>query len=223
MKIRNARGRKDENSGYIRLFDNVSLGQLISKVQATVISNGTELERLILARTNTIANLDEFINSVTEGETNDGIYVCKKSVIKKSAINITKHEPDLLIFLVQKRRVCKIIELKDGDAFDTKKSRGEKEQLEEFADKFGAKIPFVTEYYICCFNQNDKDIIEKGFKGVFDKNHILTGRELCDILKIDYDEIVNIRKADTKDNINYFLDEIVAIPEIKAEIEKRIK
>ena len=54
MKIRNARGRQDGNSGYIRLFNNSKLGSLLSKAQATVISNGNELERIILEKTNNI-------------------------------------------------------------------------------------------------------------------------------------------------------------------------
>lgn len=46
MKIRNQKGRKDGNSGYTRVFNNSELGDLISKIQATVISNGNELEKL---------------------------------------------------------------------------------------------------------------------------------------------------------------------------------
>ncbi|MCM1329714.1 MAG: hypothetical protein NC253_09775 [Ruminococcus sp.] len=223
MKIENAKGRRDENSGYIRLFDNVKLGQLLSKAQATVISNGTEFERIILSRTNNISDLDEFIDSVTDGTQPDGVYVCKKATAKKSKLTVPNHEPDLLVFLVQKKRLCKIIELKDGDTFDTKKARGEREQLEEYSIKFGAKIPFVAEYYICCFNQEDKDFIETGFKGVFTREHIMTGRELCEILSIDYDDIVESRKADARDNVDYFVSELLNIPEIKAEILRKLK
>lgn len=222
MKIKNAKGRRDENSGYIRLFDNVELGQLLSKAQATVISNGTELERMILDRTKNIPDLDEFIDSAADGTKPDGVYVCKKSVAKKSKLTVPKSEPDLLVFLVQKKRLCKIIELKDGDTFDTKKARGEQEQLAEYSANFGAKIPFVTEYYICCFNQEDKDFIATGFKGVFSREHIMTGRELCDILSIDYDEITASRKADARDNVDFFISELLSVPDIKDEIVKRL-
>lgn len=218
MKIRNARGRMDENSGYIRLFNNIKLGQLLSKAQATVISNGNELERLVLDRTNNIDDLDLFIDAVTENQKDDGVYVCEKKILKKSPLTIPKHEPDLLVFIVQNKRVCKIIELKDGDAFDTKKSRGEREQLEEFSIKFGAKIPFVTDYFICCFNQDDKELIMQGFKNAFTIEHIMTGAELCDILSIDYAEIIQSRKKDAEDNIKYFVEELYKIPEIKAEM-----
>lgn len=223
MKIRNAKGRKDENSGYIRLFDNTGLGQLLSKVQATVISNGSELERMLVDRADSISNLDEFIDLVTEGKQADGVYVCKKKFVKKSKLTIPNHEPDLLVFVVRQKRVCKVIELKDGDTFDTKKARGEKEQLEEYAIKFGAKIPFVTEYYICCFNQDDKSAIMTGFKNVFSEEHIMTGRELCSILNIDYSEIISERKADAADNFSYFVSELLNIPDIKKEILLQLK
>lgn len=215
MKIRNARGRQDGNSGYIRLFNNSKLGSLLSKAQATVISNGNELERIILEKTNNIKDLDIFIEEVTDNKKPDGVYVCDKKTLKKSPLTIPKHEPDLLLFIVQSRRVCKVIELKDGDSFDTKKSRGEQEQLEEFTIKFGAKIPFVTEYYICCFNQNDKELIMLGFKNAFKIDHIMTGQELCEILDIDYNEIIQKRKMDAEDNIKYFASEIMKIEEIK--------
>ena len=115
-----------------------------------------------------------------------------------------------------------MIELKDGDAFDTKKANGEKEHLNEFVLKFGARIPFVADYYICCFNQLDKSVIYTGFKGAFDINHILTGQELCDILGIDYDDIVNLRQQDANENFEYFLDELLEIDEVKNYIVNKL-
>ena len=50
MKIRDMIGRRDGNSGYTRVFENGALGQLLSRVQATVISNGNELEKLLIER-----------------------------------------------------------------------------------------------------------------------------------------------------------------------------
>ena len=55
---------------------------------------------------------------------------CSKKCLKNSSIKIQDQdeknrkryiEPDFIIFIVQSRRICKIIELKDGDNFDTKK------------------------------------------------------------------------------------------------------
>lgn len=222
MRIRNAKGRRDGDSGYTRVLGNEQLGQLISRVQSTVISNGTELERMILERCNTINSLDQFIEEVTYGNQDDGIYLCKKKTLKKSSYSIKDIEPDLLIFIVERKRVCKVIELKDGDNFDTKKSQSERKNLEQFATQFGAKIPFVTEFYICCFNQSDKNIIKEGFKNKFEIEHILNGEELCDILNIDYQEIIRIRKKDTEDNLEYFIDELLKIDDVKNRIQEKL-
>ncbi|MGN0519443.1 MAG: restriction endonuclease [Candidatus Fimenecus sp.] len=218
MKIRNAEGRQDGGSGYTRVLGNADLGQLISRIQSTVISNGTELERIIVSLTNTIPNLELFIDNVTDGSQEDGVYLCQKKILKKSRYAIAGIEPDLLVFVVERRRVCKVIELKDGDNFDTKKSASEREHLEQFATSFGAQIPFVTEFYICSFNQEDKDLIQIGFKNKFEPEHIMTGRELCTILHISYDDIVNTRHEDMRDNFDYFISELVNIPEVKEKI-----
>ena len=222
MKISDAKGRQDENSGYVRVLGNFSLGQLISKIQATVISNGSELERIILSKTQNITDLEDFINNVVNGFQKNGVYVCQKKILKKSKYSIDKIDPDLLVFIVQQKRICKIIELKDGDNFDTKKAMAEKEHLVEFTLKFGSQIPFVAEYYICSFNQTNKDKIKEGFKNQFEMKNILTGEELCHILNLNYHQIVQQRSIDTQDNINYFIDELLKISEIRKLIIKKI-
>lgn len=225
--IRNAKGRNDGNSGYTRVLGNDELGSLISKIQATVISNGSELEKLIQNRCNLVPELNEFIDLATVGDISDGVYLCNKKTYLASRYVVTDNEnkkivPDMLVFIVERRRICKVIELKDGDSFDTKKSAGEKNHLELFIQKFGMQIPFVTEYYICCFNQEDKEIIYTGFKGDFDYNNILTGKELCDILKISYNEIVELRKRDAKENLEYFIDNLLDISEVKKMVLERL-
>lgn len=207
------------SGGYNRVFDNNELGRLMAKVQSTVISNGNELEKIILSKTQNITDLDTYIEKVTNGEVPNGTYVCTKRILKKSSYKLDGNEPDLLIFLVQQKRVCKIIELKDGDSFDTKKASGEQEHLERFNLHIGAKIPFVSDYFVCCFNQTSKEEIVKGFKNAFDINHVMTGIELCEILGISYNEIIEERKKDARDNIEYFYQELMAIPETKEMLE----
>lgn len=211
MKIANMKGRS-KGSGYNRLFNDASFGELLSKAQAAVISNGSELERLILARTQNIDNLDTFISEIEMSLHNvDGVYVCTKTTLRKSQYSIPKIEPDLLIFIIEKKRICKIIELKDGDTFDTKKAEAERQHLQEFSKEFGSRVPFATEYFICCFNQPDKNYIYHGFKLKFDISHIMTGEELCDLLRINYNEIVHIREIDAAANREYFIKQLLTI------------
>ncbi|MBR0294814.1 MAG: restriction endonuclease [Bacilli bacterium] len=148
-----------------------------------------------------------------------GTYVCTKRILKKSSYKLDGNEPDLLVFVVQQKRVCKIIELKDGDSFDTKKAWGEQEHLERFNLHIGAKIPFVSDYYVCCFNQTNKEEIVKGFKNAFEIEHVMTGKELCEILGISYDEIIEERKKDAKANMEYFYQQLMSIPAIKEMME----
>lgn len=224
MKIRNQKGRRDGNSSYSRVFNNANLGDLISKIQATVISNGNELERLILSQTNTIDDLNEFIDKAESGEISNGVFVCSKKNIKTSKYAVRNPvdnkgiEPDLLIFIVEQHRICKIVELKDGDTFDTKKVAGEKEHLVTFSKEFGSKIPFRTEIYLCSFNQNDVNAIKIGLKNTFTEKEILTGKAFCDILNLDYDSIINTRLADAEDNLTYFVEELLKIEEVKKKI-----
>ena len=120
--IKNSIGRKD--GGYGRLFGDSALGHLISRVQGAVISSGTELARIIKDRVKLIDDLDEFLESEIMPE---GVYVADKLKVKRcKSLNFAGAEPDFIIF---KRRNniqrCHVVELKDGDSFDTKKSASE--------------------------------------------------------------------------------------------------
>ena len=221
MKIQDMQPRTT-SGGYERVFNNQKLGDLITKIQATVISNGTELERMVLSQSNVIDDVDAFLDDVTYGRQPEGVFVAPKKCVKKSWRTLPNIEPDILIFIVEKNRICKIVELKDGYMFDTKKVKGEKENLETFAEKFGSKIPFVTEWYICCFNENDKTTIKEGLKNEFDETHILTGREFCEILNIDYDSIIEQRKNDGIENLHFFISEMLAIDNVADIIKKRL-
>ncbi len=66
-KISNQQGRdvqKNGISGYTRVIGNNELGQLLSRVQACVISNGNELEKLLISRCSIIEDIDIFIKNV---------------------------------------------------------------------------------------------------------------------------------------------------------------
>ena len=80
-KIKNSHP-KDSSGGYERVFDNREIGYLIQRIQSTVISNGNELENLIVERSKRIDDLDSFIDSCLDGTIEPGSYLCRKSVIK---------------------------------------------------------------------------------------------------------------------------------------------
>ena len=75
-KIRNA-NPKSSSGGYTRVFNDENLGKLIQKIQSTVISNGTELEKYISEKSNLIANLDDFLSNRKDEQCNGAFYVLK--------------------------------------------------------------------------------------------------------------------------------------------------
>lgn len=220
-QIRNARP-KQSGGGYERLVGHTDMANIFTRAQSTVITNGTELEKIISEKATTIDDLDKFIEDCDKGTIPDGAYLCTKPVVKKSAYKMDKHEPDFIAFTVNRgNNICRIVELKDGDAFDTKKSAAEKRMLATFMNHLAPKIPFRTKYYICCFNQSDVDKIVTGFKHVFTVDEVMTGKEFCDILGINYDAIVRLRRDDAADNFEYVIEKMFEIKEVRSQFVQK--
>ena len=221
-KVRNSQPKKSSGA-YERVVGNKEMADIFTKVHSTAISNGSELERIIIKMSNTIKDLDAFIESCDNGLVEDGAYLCTKKAVKASGYKLDDCEPDFLVFsIIGKRKECNVIELKDGDDFDKKKSLAEKDALDKFVKHIAQDIQFKTKSYICSFNQSDEKAIVIGFKKVFSTEEVMTGRRLCEILKIDYDAIVNMRKNDIEDNFNYVLEKMFEIKEVRDYFTKHI-
>lgn len=215
VKIRDSNpGRKD--GGYARIFDDPNIGALISELQSTSIRAGNDLEEIVQreAQSHGIAidDLDAFLSNG-----NDGVYIASKYVIRASkSIQSPSAEPDFLIF--QREGVvrrCFVVELKDGDTFDTKKSSGEVSSLNKFAQSVGSTLPYSTAIKVCSFNQSDKDAIVIGLKNEVAINQVWTGREFCELLGFNFDSIVEERKQDAEENKRFFIQRLLDIPEAK--------
>lgn len=213
--IENTKGRRETQtpSGYTRLFGVAALGNLMSRIQGAVISSGNELEHLIWARVNRIEDLDTFL-ATTLHSTEDRLYVARKEQIKKSASISSRYEPDFLAFHPATRR-CYIIEVKDGDQFDTKKAAGEHVTLHNFNHDISRSLPYSTSIHLCSFNAATREEVRDGLKRKFSLQEVMTGRELCDLFGIDYDEIVQVRAADQRRNLDYFVAEILKISVVR--------
>ena len=207
-------GRRD--GGYARMFDDADIGALISRIHATSIRAGNELEHIVEreARANQtrIPDLDRFLaNGV------DGVFIADKRTIKAARrINFPGAEPDYLIFVRQgTRRLCYVVELKDGDQFDTKKSSGEVDSLTRFSTTVGSTLPYETAIRICSFNQGDKEAIVTGFKRTIDESLVWTGREFCELLSFDYDAILEERRADAAANRRFLVQQLFDMPAVR--------
>ncbi|HQI57952.1 MAG TPA: hypothetical protein PKZ06_02510 [Candidatus Pacearchaeota archaeon] len=197
--IRDSKGRRDNEtpSGYERLFGNRELGMLISKVQSAVISTGNELEK-------TLANKIKNTKGIS-------IYnINKKDRIFKKA----KGNHDINIdCVVNKEGNVYLIEIKDGDTFDTKKVAGELESL-RLAKSFLMKKKISAKNILikfCSFNATSHEQIERGAKGLLEEGMAMTGKELCALLDINFEQIVEERISQQKENLNYFFEELEKI------------
>lgn len=213
--IERMRGRRASQSpsGYSRLFGDCLLGNLLSRVQGAVIASGTELEKLIWERVHQVPDFDLFVTKQVKS-TKSGIWVARKEQVKVSKYIRANYEPDFLAFDLR-GRVCYVVEVKDGDQFDTKKSSSEYAMLHAFADSVRYAIPLEYQIRICCFNTNDKEQIYVGLKRKFSLSEILTGKELCSLFRINYDDIVAARYRDQAANLEYLVRELLRIPRVR--------
>lgn len=202
---------KTSSGGYDRLFGDNTLGKVLQRVQSAVIRNGNELEGLLLEQASEKGkiipngNLDAFVLACNSASVPQGTFLATKKMVKNSKYAVPGNEPDFVVFQLEENlRRCNIVEMKDGDDFDTKKSKGEHESLQAFTNTFARHVPFSCLPYICAFNQLDKSRIVSGFKGHFAMNEVMTGKEFCDILGISYAAIVKMRQVEAKANIEDF-------------------
>lgn len=222
--ISNAKGRgaNQTPSGYTRILGNDDLGNLISKLQATVISAGTELEHLLWERCNQIEHIDSYLEADIYPT---GVYVATKKQIKNSIIAEKSFEPDFIAFerTENNNQYCYVIEVKDGDQFDTKKASGERKHLHDYGSFIAQRIQFIVKPIVCSFNAVNREQIVSGFKNKITIDEARTGKELCTLLGIDYDEILNVRKYHQKENIHLFIKSLLEISEAKEMIIQHLK
>jgi len=223
--IEEAKGRRSTQppSGYTRLLGNSALGNLISRVQGAVITAGKELEKIIWARVNQIEDLDRFlVETLHEKEKENKLWVAIKKQIKKSKTINSKYEPDFIAFSVEER-MCYVIEVKDGDQFDTKKASGERMTLHNFTNDISHSLSFSTKIFMCCFNARNIEEMYHGLKRKFLKSELITGRDLCLLFGINYDEIIKVRTIDQKRNLTYLISSLLNIETIRDMIKERLR
>lgn len=205
---------KNASGGYQRLFGDPELGALISKIQSTVIASGNELERMIAHLVPNVPDLDAFLDQeIME----DGVRLVRKKQMKECrTLDFSGAEPDFMVFKRRHgRQNCHIIELKDGHVFDTKKAGAEHQAIHRFIERNARHIRYTVSAHFCAFNQEDSVAIYEGFKKKIAVEEAMTGREFCELLEIDYDDIVAQRMAHAPDNVEYLLTELVGIEGVR--------
>jgi hypothetical protein len=213
VKLQDSKGTSGE--GFTRIFGNQQLGLLLSKVQASIIRSGFELEEDIRgAIPDGMLTTLELLNNPESSPDIPFVQVVFKP-FRPDPENLSKSiQADFLIVDHRLRRFL-LVEVKEGYVFDTKKADGELASLKSITSWLAQEFAFRTHYYLCSFNQENKDAIVNGTKKRFSIDHVMTGRELCEMVGINYDEFREQRKKDQVENLRYFLTELTAIPEVR--------
>jgi hypothetical protein len=203
---------------------NSQLGALLSRVQATVIRRGNELEGLVeratpeavkttveqvrLMSASAVSHVGQRYEVVFGHKLPPVVQADAKAYGRGSAL-------DLVIFDHHERRFT-VIELKDGDTFDTKKASGELASLEAAGARLQELTGYASRIAFCSFNQSSREAIAHGAKQRFSLDQVMTGRELCSLLSVDYDTLRRERESDQPENLRYFIDQLVEIDEVRA-------
>lgn len=165
MSLSNSKGRADiKNSGYFRVFAEddeddvaVKLAHIISKVQACVISNGCVLDgHIIPSPEYNKNNVQKKCTSSTVSWDNMNGHYSKFKILRKDCDLITGKDAIEIDYLVVNDDTVIIYEIKDGDNFDTKKSKGEYDCLLTLQSYFMSKFPMKkVDIHIVMWNTKD--------------------------------------------------------------------
>lgn len=211
-RIRDTAGRRNPNSGYVRLLGNERLGLLLSRMHATTIRAGNELEKIL--ERHCAIHSEGLTRRVKSPET-------PRQLTKEVFFNETIHTDGNgkgtrfdVVVLNHEARTATVVELKDGDTFDTKKANGELASVTRVAEYLGRVLDYDASHRFCSFNQEDKALIVAGVKGRFSAEHVMTGREFCRLIEVDFEAVLEERRGDVQDNFDYFVAEMMAIPEV---------
>ncbi|MDQ2807121.1 MAG: hypothetical protein M3Z04_09465 [Chloroflexota bacterium] len=221
VKINPAGGRKDDLSAYGRVFGDVPLGKLFSKVHAAAISAGTELEKLLISESPYSMTYADFIQSLEQLTLS--IHPILLIYNLPSILRDEKHGAKADFLLIDPKKGSGIVlELKGGDNFDTKKSGGELSSLLFLAQHYSGILGMPITYALSFFHAVSRSQILSGSKTRFDNDHVLTGRELCTIIGISYEAIEEKQKPDQIFNLNYFIDQLLVIDKVRAAIATKL-
>ena len=66
-------------------------------------------------------------------------------------------------------------------------------------------VRFTITVHFCSFHQNDRRAIVNGFKRKITLQEAMTGREFCNLINIDYDDVLSFRQENQSVNFRDFI------------------
>ena len=119
----------------------------MSRVHAASISSGIKLVSILKSQLKFIDDLDEFLNwdmREEKAEMPEGIFITDRAMMQKcQTLDYAGHYPDFIVFKrIGGKQECHLVEMKDGDAFDTEKSSAVRQSTYEFMSGNRPYLPF---------------------------------------------------------------------------------
>ena len=219
---------KNSSRGWELLFGDEKISYLMSQISSAIIQTGILLENKVKQalsknkKLKIINDLVEFEKIVVRKEflSNSDIYFFESALVKNYFKNrdelLQKYfkvnpktkkaifsQPDFnFLFLIKK--CIYVVELKLGTTFDTKKIEGEKSSADAYIKFMQENINnYNYHWYFCSFLAKDINEWSKGVKNKIQKENLIIGKKLCDLIGINYDQVLNDIQNDQIDNIKY--------------------
>ena len=218
--VRLADGNTPSSSSYSDVFGNEEVGALVTRIHSASIRGGHDIERLIIARARTVnGDLDEYLETCSSAP--QPVLATSQQVRKSKTLTTRggKRPPDFIVF---SGKSCYAVEMKVGADFDTKKSESELARLAEFVSDNAPKLTFKVTERLCSFTSDSKQRIVDGLKGRFRLDQVMTGREFCELVDVDYDDVIKEWRRHQKENLEYLVETLLSIGPVKDELRKRM-
>jgi len=223
MKKRN--NGRIEDSGYYYTLGDKYLAKLVQSVHACTISNGSELQRKIKEFTpQDIQILQKKQKLTKKGQPySNPKYISGTEPTIKDIASAVKNKEDTFIpeLIVDKDEIeavgleldkryihldgvwtiggkVYITEIKEGSAFDTKKSSAEASSLSKVQKVFNNHGMTNAQPLMVLWRLSN--ISEASVKSDLAKSYIITGRDFCNLVGLNFDQINKSREKDRELN-----------------------
>ena len=214
-----------EDSGYYHTLGDEHLAKIVRGIHACTISNGSELQRRIkdfaprgvrilqkeqrLTKKGKPYSIPKYIPG-TEPTLDDLVKATQgREDVFVPELVINKDQIEAIGAKLDKRCICLdgvwvvggkvyITEIKEGSAFDTKKSSAEAASLEKVQKVFvnygmSAARPLMVLWRL-------DDIKNASVKSSLARSYLITGRDFCSLVGLDFDKINKSREKDRELN-----------------------
>jgi hypothetical protein len=208
MAFSSIHGRCDpKESAYYRLFAESDsdcfaeeLGMILSKCHACTISNGSKLDSELIPSPEFNANTVQTKCSSKQADWNTIRGHFSKFRVQKDDLPHMQNKKAMEIdYLMIDNGAVHIFEIKDGDNFDTKKSKGEVQSLLMLKTFFQDKMPSHTVHVHMVF-WNCKDIPKHALKTTLGECNMMNGEEFSHLVNCNYTAINEARRMNAKVN-----------------------